>query len=331
MTMTAQRVERHHLPQRGPTPAIGPEADVNGNPVPEVTIETITPEDAERYLASNNNVRRLRPSAVGRYAADMGAGRWYCGTSVIGFDQDDNLRCGQHRLTACVESGMPFTTIVSRGLVQEAIDNDDQGLKRTTGDVLRSKGEVNTQALASVIANAWRWDQGLMLHSTAPTQRQVDEYLEANPTLREATAAAQPLLGAPLAARVSAVGPFIFRIRQIEPEFAEAFVHGLHTGADLSENDPILRLRQYYLAKRGSQYGRPSRQHELALNIKSWNAWLAGRPVKALRWGRGASGQEDFPLIHGPNGRPWPFPEIRAALAARRAAGEDIDVDDDEK
>jgi hypothetical protein len=298
------------------------QVDVNGNSVPAVTIETITAVDAERYLSSNRNIRKLRPRVVDRYASDMAEGRWYVGTSVIGFDENNDLRCGQHRLTACVQSGAPFTTIVARFLTQAAIDNDDQGLKRTTADVLRSKGEGNSNSLSAVITNSWRWDNGLILHSTPLTQAQVGEYLDANPGLRDATAIAQSLVVAPVAARVSAIGPFIHRIRQIDTEFADMFVRGLHTGADLPENDPILRLRQYYLAKRGTQYGRPSRQHELALCVKAWNSWLAGRPVKALRWGRGTSGQEEFPLLNGPSGRPWPFPEVQAAQVQAATAAE---------
>jgi hypothetical protein len=314
MTMTPTRVEyRDPLPRR----EFDIPRDVNGNELPEVTIETISPAEAAEYLEHNDNIRRLRPSVVDRYGSDMMAGHWYVGTSVIGFDRDGNLRCGQHRLTACVESDAPFTTIVARNLSEFAVDNDDQGLKRTTADVLKAKGEVSTQALAAVIAASWRWDIGQVLGSTPMTQSQTAEYLAANPAVRDATGMAQNLAPAPLGARVSATGPFIFRARQIEPEMADQFVRSLHTGADLPENDPILRLRQYYLAKRSSQYGRPSRTHELALLVKAWNAWLAGRPVKNLRWGRGASGQEEFPLLNGPQGRPWPFPEVRAALTRK--------------
>lgn len=301
--------------------------DVNGNPMPRVSVETITPDEAVRYLEHNENVRKLRPSVVERYAADMAAGRWYVGTSVIGFDEEGNLRCGQHRLNGCVLADAPFTTIVSRDLTQQAIDNDDMGLKRTQADILKAKGETSAHALGATISNSWRWDQGLMMQSTTPTPSQVAEYLADHPTLRESCATAQILMGPPLHARISAVGPFVHRIRQVDQDFAENFVKGLHTGVDLSEHDPILRLRQYYFGKRSNQYGRPSRQHELALCIKAWNAWIAGRPVKALRWGRGGTGQEEFPLILGLDGRPWPFPEVRAALA-RRAENPDAGEDD---
>jgi hypothetical protein len=315
--MTVTHVERRvpsSLPPRLPELTL----DVQGNPVPEVTIETITPEEAGQYLELNNNIRKLRPSVVDRYAADMLAGCWYVGTSVIGFDGAGDLRCGQHRLTACVQAGVPFTTIVARGLVQEAIDNDDQGLKRSTADVLKSKGEISAHALAAVVSNAWRWDIGQVLGSTPMTQSQTAEYLAANPSLREATSACHSFMVPPLAARASAIGPFIFRIRQIDRDRADQFIHSLHTGADLAETDPILRLRQHYLARRGTQYGRPSKAHEMALLVKTWNAWLAGRPVKNLRWGRGSSGQEEFPALNGPSGRPWPFPDVQAALVRKR-------------
>lgn len=292
--------------------------DANGNPVPLVTVETITPRIAADYLERNQNIRRLRPSVVERYAADMAAGNWHVGTSVIGIDPDDNLRCGQHRLAACVKSGKSFTTIISRGLSQAAIDNDDMGLKRTQADILRSRGEVNAPALAAAIANSWRWDNGLVLHSVAPTSTQVAIYLDENPEIRQAVGIGISMVGAPLFARISAIGPFIYRVRQIEPEFADTFVLGLQTGADLSASDPILRLRQYYLAKRSSQYGRPSRTHETAVLVKAWNAWLTGRPVKALRWGRGTSGQEEFPALLSMDGRPHPFPDVVAARDRRK-------------
>lgn len=291
--------------------------DVNGNPMPDVSVETITPPEATQYLESNDNVRKLRQNVVDRYAADMLAGRWFVGTSVIGFDQAGNLRCGQHRLTACVQANVPFTTIVSRGITQDVVDNDDMGLKRTQSDILKAKGEVSAHGLAACIANSWRWDRGLMMQTITPTPSQVSEYLAANPGLREATGASQAFIGPPLHARVSAIGPFIYRIRQISPDFAEAFLKRLHTGADLSEHDAILRLRQYYLAKRANQYGRPSKQHEAALCVKAWNAWIQGRPVKALRWGRGGVANEEFPQLLDLEGKPYPFPEVVAEARAR--------------
>lgn len=82
----------------------------------EVTIEDITPETAEVYLAVNNNIRPLITRDVTAYANVMRRGEWQLTHQGIAFNEDGFLVDGQHRLAAIVESGVTVRMIVTRGV-----------------------------------------------------------------------------------------------------------------------------------------------------------------------------------------------------------------------
>ena len=127
--------------------------------IPEsVVLESITPEVAKGYLASNDrNYRSLNQEAVRRYARDMVAGRWaQRHPQGIAFDWEGKLGDGQHRLAAIVESGRTIQAWVHRGVNPEAFLDADRGRVRTDGDVLRATGfrkDVDPRRAASVARN----------------------------------------------------------------------------------------------------------------------------------------------------------------------------------
>ena len=103
----------------------------------QVTIETITPQIAETYLATNDNVRKVTWGVVAKYAEDMKNGRWKLSSETIAFDEHGCLKDGQHRLHACVKSGCSFQTLVVRGLEAGADSVIDIGKLRSASDQLK--------------------------------------------------------------------------------------------------------------------------------------------------------------------------------------------------
>lgn len=111
------------------------------------TTETITPEQAEDYLKYRNEKNRpIRKKAVGRFAADMRAGRWTITHQGIAFGADGSLMDGQHRLAACVASGVPFETSVVRYCNEEIAERAkpaiDSGNSRNDADGSVFAGEM---------------------------------------------------------------------------------------------------------------------------------------------------------------------------------------------
>jgi hypothetical protein len=320
-----------NIPDLSPLPEVTSQAVDDG----EVTYseELITPEYAAYILDNwNRNPRKLRRDKAAQYAADMAAGNWPTGLDAIGFDKDGWLVNGQHRFAACVMANVPFRTPVARGVTQRAVDNADRGFKRAVADILKDKGEHNVTLLQAALNMCCRWDQANPLSNFVPTWPQLEQYLEDNPDIREAVGKSQVCVRPPLSIRGSVIGPLMFRARRIDAEAADAFLQRVHTGVGLVEDDPVLRLREQFLSRRVTAYGRPSREHDLALAIKCWNAFIVGRPLRQLKWNRGGIRQEPFPYLVGSDGTPWPFPDYLRDQARRQITdiAEQGDDDDDD-
>lgn len=82
----------------------------------EVTIEVITPEEAQAYLDNNAKHRPIKEKKVAEYMGEMKDGKWRLNGKTICFDTTGRLLNGQHRLSAVVASGVSLTTVVVRGL-----------------------------------------------------------------------------------------------------------------------------------------------------------------------------------------------------------------------
>src|SRR5690606_16390953 len=67
---------------------------------------TITPALADVMLRYNDANRPLSAATVRKYARQMGEGRWRLTKQPIIFSKSHKLLDGQHRLHACVESGV---------------------------------------------------------------------------------------------------------------------------------------------------------------------------------------------------------------------------------
>lgn len=298
--------------------------------------EIITPEYAAWLLQhANRNPRKLRPSKASQYATDMAAGNWAVGTSTLAFDKDGNLTDGQHRCAAAVEANVSFRSVVVRGVGQTAVDNADRGMKRAVSDILKERGEVSTAALQTALNGLVRWDTWGPLTSSVPTWPQMEQYLKDNPDVRGSVAMAMPLTRPPLGIRASVVAPVVHRVRQIDEAAAKDFVAKAASGIGLSASDPVLQLREVFLTRRLSAYGRPTRVHDQVLMVKCWNAHITGRPLRALKWNRGGSRQEPHPYLLDASGKPFPFPDFlrdeERRNLSRLAALDEDDFDDDDE
>ena len=78
----------------------------------KVQQSTITPEYAKELLDYNKKNRSLSKATVDRYAEDMRKDNWQQNGEAIKIDWDGNLIDGQHRLAACVKSGVSFDKLL---------------------------------------------------------------------------------------------------------------------------------------------------------------------------------------------------------------------------
>jgi len=270
------------MPERKPTTA------------PTVTIETVTPELATEWLGHNVHNRNVRGLLVAKFAEDMAYGAWELNGDAIRFNGGGELVDGQHRLLACVESGVAFPTVVIRGLAASVMPTIDQGAKRTLADVLKLRGEVDTLNLAAAVALGCRWDRGEVARTTQPSTIACLDWLQQNPAIREEVHDAQPLRHAPLYVPVRVTAAFALRARELDADGTELFLEQLRTGADLHERDPIYALRRWLFRADDRKTLVLPHQH-LALLIKAFNYSTAGVEVDQLRY----SSKEKFPVLGG--------------------------------
>ena len=108
-------------------------------------IETLVVDHAwaNRALNSQMTNRKLNARRVKALAADMLAGRWIDGASMICFDDQGHLIDGQHRLSAVVVSDTPQLFHVMTGLTRYAQVVIDTGRSRTAADQLSMTGSKN--------------------------------------------------------------------------------------------------------------------------------------------------------------------------------------------
>jgi len=102
----------------------------------EATVMDIAPALAKEMLETSPGNRRLRGWYVDVLAAAMKRGEWRVTSQGIGFDVHGRLRDAHHRLTACVQSGVSFQSVVVFGLRTDAYEVTDTGMVRTYADRL---------------------------------------------------------------------------------------------------------------------------------------------------------------------------------------------------
>lgn len=232
--------------------------------------ELITPEKAAQMLQRQRNPRKLKSHVVQRYITALKAG-WKVNGETIKFDAEGYLIDGQHRLEACLRSGIAFETLVVRGL--DNCDGVDSGVKRTAADLLGGRGTKHAElasAMARIIClieqgrDPWRTsDQILYSDLLAFWDSHLDEQ-----AAHEAAA-----IGARCKLMVGSVvaGFAYYAILLHGVERVATFVNGIELGANLSQGTPKYELRRWVEARRAQKLN----NHVLrrALYIALARAW----------------------------------------------------------
>lgn len=261
-----------------------------------VEIMDVTPALAREWLGLNTSNRSIRRTVVDRYKGDIERGEWQLNGEAIVLN-GGSLLDGQHRLLACVAADKPFKSVVVFDAPGEAMQTIDQGLSRTLVDVLKWKGYANQSQLAASVRMSWKWDNGLLLATTVPSINQLIDWLEANEDIASACRFGFRLTKAPLRMRSAVAGPIYYKAMKAGPDVAHEFFDRLIDGEHIAHGNPVYTLRKALMNNATKPHGRYSAIAMLAITIKAWNAWISQEELELLRWGRGASGAEKFPVM----------------------------------
>jgi len=269
-------------------------------PKPNVTLMTVTPAQATRWLATNHINRNLRDGVVAKLAGAIMRGEWRVNGDTIRIDQDGNLVDGQHRLSAIVKANVPVETLVAFNVPRDATVTMDTGIRRTLGDVLKFRGEKNSNVLGATLRSLWLYQQNQLRPNRMydPTNEQLLALLEEHPSIREAIA--ESLAAARRyrsSAAVAALACHLFR--QLDQELSDEFFTMLRTGVGFdSIHHPIRKLGLWLdQTGGGNKNVSYSQRYTLAMYVKAWNAFVTGREIRVMRLRSG----EEYPTPVDPH------------------------------
>lgn len=243
----------------------------------------IGPNDAQKLVKNNTLNRTLRPSLVDKYAADMLDGNWKVDGSTVKVGTSGRLLDGQHRLHACIKANVPFTTAIAYDVDESTFDVIDTVRPRTLPDVLGIEGHKNGKLLAGIAARVYQFDRNELgvHHMNTGTKLEHMQVIADNPGILEAAN-----MVTKLRYQKVSIGTIVFLFGKKYPATKVAqFVDELHTGAGLTLNSPVRRLRER-LAPRGgrtnAQNWSGSGRNILALCFAAANAFFQNRELKSL-------------------------------------------------
>lgn len=243
------------------------------------TIVTMTPEWASRLLATNHNNRSLSKNAVAAMARDMAAGKWRLNGDAIRIGADGELKDGQHRLSACVVSGVTFETLIMTGVDKEDQLTIDRGRPRNIGDTLTmTYGIQGGKAVSAAIRNLVIFAKQDL--AATPTASEYMQLLDLHPGIIES--ATTTLNSSPARPAILAAIHYIGSAVQREPDRANAFVQVFKTGVPDYKGDAAHALREMLIKERAKGVRRADfKTYSLFANM--WEKFCSKTSVKAAR------------------------------------------------
>jgi hypothetical protein len=211
---------------------------------PKVEIIRITPNQATRWIEHNiPKNRKLRRAKVAQYAADMVNGRWRLSNDAISFDSHGMLVNGQHRLHACVKSGVAILSILLWNIPTESFAVLDSGMLRTTDDRFRMTGHEYPYGFGATVRRLFLSVR--LSRSRAFTDLEVGDFME-----RHASAVryAHQMLPHGRMANAALRAPIVRAyILKASSRRLEQFAHVLITGLQESRADAAAVLLRNYI------------------------------------------------------------------------------------
>jgi hypothetical protein len=275
----------------------------------KTAVTLVSPGDAAQMLHGNKRNRNVSQQLVSRYARDMQAGNWQQNGSAIVFNGDGTLLDGQHRLLACVQSGVPFSSVVIRGVESDAIATLDTGRPRKLSDILTMQGERSSRTLAAVLRQGIVWgnsDSGVVPNRGAgwiPSYSEQLAFLERWPEARDATAIADRPRPRGLAGGLVGALALNLIVAIDDREYVDSFFQGVMQG-NSSQSTPAYTLWRLFVKWAAETGTRREGVYYLALMVKAWNASVTGNVPSNWRWRRAGTQAEAFPTLLDLDGQP---------------------------
>jgi len=254
---------------------------------------TYTPELAKYILENHNsNNRDIRRNNVEHILSEILGGNWMFNGETIGFDENNQLTNGQHRLTSVVESGESLLIPTFTNLNPEAFKTIDTGSVRTAVDVLSIEGVNNSDIMASTIKfindmvkNTFNNNGKGRKHNLSNTDV-IDYYAQLNPMILQESIdfSTETKTKSPILTPQKFVTGFHYIFKTINPDKGEEFMNKLITGTNITDGCPIKLLREKLFTDKTSNKKKDklTPAEKVKYIIYTWNKYVEGAQVNRL-------------------------------------------------
>jgi hypothetical protein len=248
-------------------------------------VQTITPEDATRWLKSNKHNRPVRAAHVKFLASQITSGQWQLNGQAIIVSENDDILDGQHRLFAIVEAGIPIKSLVIYGISFDAFKTIDTGSVRTGADALAlwhpEANRHDSKSVASAVKWCLRMEKKFFGSVTKISNTDVLQYVSKHKSLWRfaQTISSYPQSARPLSI---AMGVALYEIFSRKDESAaDEFIRALFTGEGLTSKDPEYVVRNL-LIKDANRNARYPTEIRMKMVCKAWNLRRRGREANTI-------------------------------------------------
>lgn len=262
---------------------------MNINWITNAMATTITPEMAAEILKCNTNNRHVHQKKVKELAELMRDGRFRLNGETIIVSRSGRLVDGQHRLLACVMSGVSIKVFVVM-IDEDHFDTIDIGVKRTPGDILSIANFSSANVLASAIKNYVEYTSSIGMQSVhgdnvspALTRDRIRAIAEEGRAEWEHIIHRTMEVYRSLPAVIpSVVGGCYKMFNDIDSAACDRFMDKLRTGEGLQHGDPVLTLRNAWITRSVQK----TKEKSWLMNVKmvyAWNAMRDGRKLTIVK------------------------------------------------
>ena len=219
----------------------------------QTSVELITPELAQKYLALNiDHNRRVNIRRVREYSRQMQTGQWQLAAS-LSFNNQGHLIDGQHRLHAVIHSGVPCQFVVVRGYPKDAVSCFDLGAKRNVANIAAVKGikaNHNTLSIAKCMLiprHGSHYGRACSPHEAVAIYEKYKESIEFSQS--GGTGSNGEVRSGPIRAAIARAHAWGENHERLA-EFVDVLSRGYPVSVDATHDSAAIALRNYYLKSR---------------------------------------------------------------------------------
>lgn len=261
----------------------------------KTTVVKVTPTMCLNWLDKNEDNRALHQNHIALLARTMARKDWVFNGESLKIDIADNVLDGQHRMWACIESKVPFKTMLTINLPRAVFDTIDTGIIRTANDILSIKKEINVAIIVAALKHVGRYYSNTMMALYKFTNREIEDLLEQHPDIRIYAKKIHQKKNLNRWCAGSIVATTWYLASRINRTQADTFFESFLEGSNLDVGSPILVLRNKLIDIHINPLQKLSATHKIQLIILTWNLWRKGKTVKHFRLSTLNVSSADFP------------------------------------